>query len=219
MTWLDLTHPLRTGMHVYPGDPPVTVRPCRTHARDGYQVARLGLSTHSGTHLDAPLHVLPGGAGLDQYPVDRFHGTGVIVDARGLAPGAPIGTSILAPVRALLAGADFVVFCTGWDQYYGTPEYERHPHLSAELARDLAGRGVRLVGVDTLSPDPVGGTGYPAHEILLGAGVLICENLTGLAPLAGGAAEFWFLPLKIAESDGAPVRALGRPLTDPSLAP
>lgn len=210
MKWLDLTHPLTTGMPVYPGDPAVSVRPCCTHPRDGYQVMELHLGSHSGTHLDAPLHFIPGGRSLDQYPVDRFSGQGVVVNVRGMPPGGAIGPEALRPVAPLLPGVEYVLFCTGWDRYFGTPEYEQHPYLTAELARELLARGVRLVGVDSLNPDPTGGSEFPVHEILLGADVLICENLTGLDALLGGPAEFWLLPLKVSGGDGAPIRALGR---------
>lgn len=212
MNWLDLTHALAAGIPVYPGDPAVSVRPCCTHERDGYQVMHLDLGTHSGTHLDAPLHFIAGGPSLDSYALDRFHGRGVVVDARGRAPGAPIGPDVMAPLAGSLDGAEMVLFLTGWDRHFGRSGYEQHPHLTADLARLLVSRGVRLVGVDSLNPDPTGGSDFPVHEILLGADVLICENLTGLAALVGGPAEFWILPIKVHGSDGAPVRALGRRL-------
>lgn len=210
--WLDLTHPLRTGLPVFPGDPLVRVRPCCTHARDGFQVSALDLGTHSGTHMDAPLHFIPGGRSLDTYPPERFFGRGWVVDACGAAPGAPIGPAVLEPLRGRLDGAGMVLFHTGWDRYWGQDAYYRHPYLTADLARALVSLGVRLVGVDTLNPDATGGEAYPVHRMLLGADLLIVENLTGLAPLAGQAAEFCMVPLKVAEGDGAPIRALGRRL-------
>lgn len=210
--WRDLTHPLAAGMPAYPGDPAVAVRPCRTHARDGYQVTALELGTHSGTHLDAPRHFLVSGRSLDDYPVERFGGRGVVVDARGHGPGEAIGPEVLGPVAGRLRGAAVVLVCTGWDRHFGTDLYFRHPHLSPALAGALVAAGARLVGIDGPSPDPLDGDDFPAHRILLGSDVLIAENLRDLAPLAGLSVEAWLLPLRVAGGDGAPVRAVARPL-------
>lgn len=231
--WYDLSHPIRHGMPVYPGDPAVAVRPCCTHEQDGYRVTALALGTHSGTHVDAPLHFLPGGRPLDAYPPERFHGRAAVLDARGYGPGESIGPEVLrrpgaaeALARAgvatagLAAGrrgprrrhAPFVFLCTGWDRYWGEEAYYRHPVVSPELAEILVRAGVGLLGVDTLNPDPTGGDGFPVHRLLLARDVLIAENLRGLEPLVGRAVEAWLLPLPVAGADGAPVRAVARPL-------
>jgi arylformamidase len=106
MKVVDLTRPLISGMPVFPGDPPVAIERVRTHDEDGFEVSRICLGSHSGTHLDAPRHFFPEGATLDEFPVGRFVGRGVIVDLRQTPPGgrkdrppAPAGAA-LAPVAA-----------------------------------------------------------------------------------------------------------------------
>ena len=106
MKVIDLTRPLVSGMPVFPGDPPVTIERVRTHDEDGFEVSRICMGSHSGTHLDAPRHFFPEGATLDEFPAGRFVGRGVIVDLRQVQPGgredrppAPTGAA-LAPEAA-----------------------------------------------------------------------------------------------------------------------
>ncbi|NRQ39915.1 cyclase family protein, partial [Nonomuraea sp. NN258] len=108
-----------------------------------------------------------------------------------------------------------VLVATGWDGYWGTEEYPRHPYLTEEAARLLVERGVRTVGIDALSVDPTPAEDFPAHRVLCGAHAVIAENLRGLdrlldAQQAGRRVEVSLLPIKLAGADGAPVRAVAR---------
>lgn len=106
-----------------------------------------------------------------------------------------------------------VLLRTGWDQYWGTDKYRDHPFLSREAARKIVEAGIRVLGVDTLSPDQTsaegGNTDFGVHEVVLGAGALLAENLTNLAALQGGSWVVSLVPLKIEGCDGSPVRAYG----------
>jgi arylformamidase len=204
---VDLTRPLSPDTLVFEGDPPVTATRVRTHARDGYQVTALTLGTHSGTHLDAPRHFVAGGATLDDYPVDRLVRPGWVVDVRpgggpeggGAAPGTaatPVVSATLLAERlrdAQFEAGDFLLLWTGGAL------------LAADAAPLLLATGAGLVGTDaeSLDDDP-----YPVHQLLLGAGVLLAENLTNLEELGAGPVMCAFLPLAIANADGAPVRAV-----------
>lgn len=95
--------------------------------------------------------------------------------------------------------------CTGWSERFGTPAYLDHPWLTPDAARAIVDSGVRAVGVDTLSPDPRGSLAF--HEIVLGAGVVIVENLRGVDRLRGRPATLSFYPLSLT-GDGSPVRAV-----------
>lgn len=207
----DLTHPVETGMPVYPGDPPVAVTPHATHAADGHRVSAVSLGSHTGTHVDAPAHTEPDGRTLDAFPTSAFSFDAVLVDCRDLDTRDPIQAD-----RVPEADADCVVFRTGWDRHWETDRYHDHPYLAPATARACADRGY-AVALDTLSPDPTPSesaregepTGLPAHHVLLGSDLLVVENLTGLdaAP-----ERFSLLALPLAlRGDGAPVRAVGVP--------
>ena len=222
---VDLSHPLRTGMPVYPGDPQVEIGPASTVAEDGVNVLRLHLGSQSGTHVDAPFHVRDDLLRLDELPLERFVGPAVLLDARGLAPRTPLGADRLEPVRGRLAPGVVVLVVTGWSRHWDTDDYLAHPAPTPAFAAALVAAGVRTIGLDALSADltaPPGEppAGLPTHLVLAEAGCVIAENLTGLEPLLaaqadGAAIEVSLLPLALAGADGAPVRAVAR-LTPPN---
>ncbi len=184
MSLFDLSHPISPATPVFPGDDPVGVRTVATHADRGYAARRLDLGTHSGTHVDAPAHLLAGGATLDQLPLDLWIGPGVLLDRADLAAGP------LPRVERLLIR--------------GCPD-----GITPDEARRIAASGVRIVGVDGPSIDPVASRELPAHRILLGAGIPVLENLR-LDGVPSGPGTLYCLPLPVAGGDGAPVRAVWR---------
>ncbi len=203
---IDLSHTIREGMPAYPGDQPAEVR--RVEAEEPWRILRLGLGTHTGTHIDAARHYVPGGRSIDQYPLERFLLDAWVVHLEADAGEAVEWAALESRLPATgLAGAA-VLLHTGWDRHWGEPEAERHPCLSADAARRLAATGVGLVGTDAYSLDStILGTTY-AHEALLGADVLIVENLTHLERLEGaGPYRCAFVPLRIEGGDGSPIRA------------
>ncbi|MBN1632029.1 MAG: cyclase family protein [Thermoleophilia bacterium] len=202
----DLTLPLSPRTPVHPGDPEVRFTQARSHANDGYQVTQISLGSHTGTHLDAPRHFLPRGATLDEYPLERLVGPGVVVDCRPGGDAGPTMTGVtqeplcidaahlserMAPFR-FAAGGIVILWTEG-------------ALLTSGAAEILMSADPGLVGTDSpsLDCDP-----YPVHQILLGRGILIAENLHGLDRLGPGPATFAFLPLALLDTDGAPVRAI-----------
>lgn len=222
MKIIDLTHAIHDGMPVYPGDPLPAIRRALTHEENYCHVDELRLGSHTGTHIDAPFHFLRAGPTIDAIPLDRCLGFGVLIDASGKRDLEPIGAPDLAPAAELIQSGDFVLLRTDWDRFFGTEQYLRHPFLSAGGARFLLGLGVTLVGIDAMSVDPSAAdaasaepgaqqkadAAYPAHDILLGNGVLIVENLCQLKRVPRPRGLFSFLPLKLRGSDGSPVRAV-----------
>ena len=202
---VDLSHPLDDRTQVYPGDPTVRLSAARSLERDGYRVSHLHLGSHSGTHLDAPSHVVEDGATVDALPLDLLVGPAVVVDLRDLGPREPVEWERLA---AHVRPGRMLVLHTGWSREWGSVAYEDHPYLSAETAGELVDAGVRVVGIDALSVDETGGEAFPAHEALLGAGVVVVENLTGLAALDHPEPVLSLLPLPLRGADGSPVRAV-----------
>ncbi|MEF3275513.1 MAG: cyclase family protein [Chloroflexus sp.] len=200
----DLTRPIQTGMPVYPGDPVVTITPL---VNPPWQISAVHLGSHTGTHLDAPRHRFADGMGIDAIPLERLIGPGLVIDARGYPANAPIEPTVLTGYD-LRAGM-MVVIRTGWEVYWGSADYVRHPYLSATLAYELVQRGVTLVGIDALNIDSTVHGDDAGHVTLLGHNVLIVENLCNLAVLnCGECYTFAFLPLPFVAADGAPVRAL-----------
>ena len=205
MRLLDLSRSLETGMPVFPEDPEVQLG--TAGALPPWQVTRLQLGTHSGTHVDAASHFVPGGTTIDRYPLERFVLPAWVVPAVAGENQAIEWSSLEASLPSSLEGAA-VLLHTGWDHYWGTPRALRHPFLSAAAAAGLVERGAGLVGTDALNVDATEGGTTHAHAALLGADVLIVENLTGLQALESGRSHLCaFVPLRLDGADGSPIRA------------
>ena len=200
----DLTHTIRNDMPVYPGTEQPRLTTACTIEEVGYRETLLHMYSHTGTHMDAPAHMLPDGAALDRYPGEKFVGAAIVVDCRG---EKDISLPLLQ--RYDLSGVDFVLFCTGWDKKWGTPAYyENFPCLTAEAAAYLAALLLKGVGEDSISLDPCDSTDFPNHITLMKAGFINTENLTGLDALLGRRFTFVTLPLKFENADGCSCRAI-----------
>lgn len=208
MTLFDLTHTISPGMPVYPGTEPPSLTRANTVERDGFAETLLGMYSHTGTHIDAPAHMLAGGPTLDQLDAGRFVGRACVIDVS--TAGAPaIEQAALEAHAHLIDGCRFALLHTGWARYWGQDRYFRgFPILSLEATRWLARRGLSGIGVDAISIDPVGTTDFPNHLEVFRAGMISVENLTGLDRLAGRTFLFSCLPLKLERADGSPVRAV-----------
>ena len=200
----DLTHTIRNDMPVYPGTEQPRLTTACTIEEVGYRETLLHMYSHTGTHMDAPAHMLPDGAALDRYPGEKFVGADIVVDCRG---EKDISLPLLQ--RYDLSGVDFVLFCTGWDKKWGTPAYyENFPCLTAEAAAYLAALPLKGVGEDSISLDPCDSTELPNHITLMKADFINTENLTGLDALLGRRFTFVTLPLKFENADGCSCRAI-----------
>lgn len=201
----DITVPLSDELPTYPGDPPVSIEPVTRISRgDTANVSGIVMTTHSGTHLDAPRHFSDGGATVDHIPLTLLVGMARVVEIRGVRE---IGRKELArlPVR----GVERILLRTDGGKLWNRPGFnEDFPFLTEDGARYLLEAGVKLVGIDYLSIERFD-SGGEVHRLLLGNGVLILEglNLEGVEP---GKYELICLPLKVKGGDGAPVRALLR---------
>jgi kynurenine formamidase len=154
------------------------------------------------------------GPALEDVPLARLMGPGVVWRLDTPLDGT-IEPEHLERMRPEIKPGDILVLDTGIAGHVGTPGYEQHASLSVAAAAWLVGRQVKLLAVDTPTPEiPLhkrqGAFDFPAHRSLLGDGVLISEQVVNARPLAGSRAEFLFLPLNIVGGDGAPARVLGR---------
>ncbi len=168
-TLIDLTHPVTTGMPVYPGDPEVELRPALTTATEGVNVLALHLGSQSGTHVDAPYHVDVTWPTLDGLPLALFTGPAVVADLRGLEPRTAVTPDRLADALGRLTPGAVLLLATGWPRHWGTDRYLAHPYLTPAAAEAVVAAGVRTLGVDALSIDrtPEPGPADPAVAALL----------------------------------------------------
>lgn len=195
-------------MPVFPGTPEAGVRLLAGIADQGFVERELRLTTHTGTHVDAPAHLLEKGSTLDTMDLTRFVGRGCVVDVRG-APGGEVRVEALAGRRDDIVRSDFVLLRTGRAEFWDAGTYfETGPALSTGAVDWLRELDVSGVGLDAASPDPVDSTQFPAHRALLESGMVVIENLTNLEALPPTSFLFLCLPLPIRDGDGSPVRAV-----------
>ena len=203
---VDLTHPVRDGMPVFPGDPVVRFATHVEVADGGYHVTRLQLGTHSGTHVDAPRHIRDDGSGVDAFDLAACFGPARVVDVSA-GPGSTITAADCDIDIGALAPGERLLLRTGWSTRFGSDDFfTAFPSLHRDLAHDLVAAGVVLVGLEQPS---VSATDHLAvHATLLDAGVVLVETLAGLPQLTRSQVLLACLPLRVSGGDGAPVRAL-----------
>lgn len=216
----DLSHALDETAQVYPGDPHFRCCPILTIPKDGMNVQSISMGSHTGTHIDAPYHFLQDGAPVDKIPLSTFVSNCVVVDLTGKPSKYRITWSDLSPHqdtishKASLDDGVSVLLHTGWSVHWKSNEYFEHPYLDTEAARKLVELGVKVIGVDTMSPDETRTDGsvssFGVHETVLGAGVILAENLTNLKAIQSGDWVVYLVPLKLVGCDGSPVRAFAR---------
>lgn len=194
MPLFDLTRPLAPETAVYPGDPDVRFHAHADYAGHGYRVTEVRLGSHAGTHLDAPAHFLPDGATVDTLAL------GVLVGAARVVEQA-------APLPEL-GGGERLLIRSGWGARWGREEYfTDFPGLPGGWAEAMVRSGVLLIGLETPSLHPDAAEDARLHRLLLGAGVVIVENLANLERLPERV-TLAALPLPLVGLDGAPCRVV-----------
>jgi arylformamidase len=206
MRTIDLSHILNNETPFYPGTPKPEIRDLYTVRDHGFAEKTLNILTHTGTHMDAPAHILDGHKTLDDFSIACFHGKGVVIDCRG---AATIGENLIAAHKDQIAASDFILFHTGWDAKWGHPDYYiNYPTLSLDAVDMLLEYSIKGLGFDTISIDKVEDTHLPNHKPVLAKEIFIIENLANLDALIDITFEFYCLPLKIENADGSPIRAI-----------
>ncbi len=212
--WVDCSQALGASTPRPPGLGGVDLTVVRDYARHGMRMQQLCVLTHQGTHVDAPVHFLPGGSTVDQLPLSRLSGPATVVEVRRERLTA-IGADDLA--RFDFPRGQMLFLKTGWGTRYADATYWESPFLDESAARYLLERDIQALGVDLISPDEPAhparrvGFEYPVHCVLLGAGVPIIENLN-LEAVPAGTYEAVALPILIEGADGAPCRVAVRRL-------
>jgi arylformamidase len=206
MKLIDLSLPMNDASLSYPGSELGIVLERIPFNSPGGTLSRfVHLDPHCGTHFDAPLHFIADSDDVASVPL--------MLPELVVVPSSlnPIPADVLRDIPELKAKA--VLFSTGWEQYAGTAEFfVDYPVLSPALAQELVAQGVAIVGLDSSSVDPTV-SDYPAHRILLAAGIPILEGLVNLPALiphlrAGHTVRLAAFPLRIQDLEGSPVRAV-----------
>ena len=207
--WIDISVPLRDSMVHWPGDPPVTVKLVKDIEQgDSANVSVLSMGAHSGTHIDAPLHFIRQGTGIDMMPLDTTIGKARVIEIEDTESVKPEEL-----LRHRLRRGERILFTTRNSSHvWQTDEFvEDFVFISDDAARFLVERGVRMVGVDYLSVGSYKHGGSYVHKTLLGGGIWIIEGLD-LSWVIPGKYELICLPLRLVRGDGAPARAIVRPV-------
>jgi arylformamidase len=208
--WIDVSVPIHTGMVHWPDNPPVLIERVLDMARgDAANVSKLSLGVHTGTHMDAPIHFIAGGVGIDSAPLDALMGLARVIE---IADSDSIKVEELEPYHPQ-SGERLLFKTRNSARCWQTDDFvEDFVYLSQEAARYLAAQRVQMVGVDYLSVGGFFKDGPETHHALLSAGIWIIEGLN-LAAIQPGMYELICLPLRIAGADGAPARAVVRPVS------
>jgi kynurenine formamidase len=202
---IDLTLTLKSGMRG------VKIEPARILEKDGWNASTLSLYSHCGTHMDVPIHFGVGRQTIDQLDVSRLIGPAWVVDVRPIEPRASIGVEHMNGIADKIEPGDGVLICTGWSEYSGQDRYGNElPRISADLARWCVEKRVRILGVEPPSVADVNNIEEltTVHKILFKGNVIVVEGLANLQSLTKPKVTLIALPLKIADGDGAPARAL-----------
>ena len=208
MRLIDVSLPIGPDLLTWPGDPAIEVVPRSQMAKgDPANVSEVRMGTHTGTHVDPPVHFVPGAVGIDQVPLEILMGRCVVADARGLH--GPLGPKELESLdipegteRLLLRSENSELW-----RHLPVPFPSDYVCLSPQGAKWVVERGIRLVGVDFLSVEQRAAPGHPTHVELLSNGVVVVEGLD-LGLVEPGPSSLAVLPLRIVDGDGGPARAI-----------
>lgn len=203
MQVIDLTHLIEENMPVFPGtEKPLLKNQC-TLENDGFREKLITMFSHTGTHMDAPSHMLDLKT-LEDFSVDHFVGPVTVIEADAY----DVTRKHLMQYEEAIMASNFVLLKTGWDKKWGHESYfSDFPALSLDAAHYLAGFNLKGFGVDAISVDHMENENFEVHFILLKQNMVMIENLKALDQAKTGDL-LSVLPLNIKEGDGSPVRAV-----------
>ena len=201
MKVFDLTHPIGANLPVYfPWHPATMLEETANYKDNLCVVHRLSIGTHSGTHIDAPCHVLQGGFTMDAYDPSLWFMDAQVIDFTPREPGRAITADEFQSID--IQGGIGVIVKTGWDVHFGSPDYYKtYPPITNGAAEFLVSKKIRLLAADTPFKLDV-------HYTMLKKGIPLVTNLNNMKELPAGIVKLIAAPLLIANGDGAPARVL-----------
>jgi kynurenine formamidase len=193
-------------MGVFPGDPAVGILTHHNYS-NGYFVSQLIIGTHTGTHVDAPIHRIPGTKSVTDMGIGAYIGFRTyVLDMTNLPKGTEITRAVLAAHTAALEGCDGILLKTGWNSTWGGASFfDGFPGMSEDAAEFFKEKDIHIVGTE--SPSVNAARHGSVHTALLEREIAIVESLTDLDKLTEKYVEFYAVPLKLTGRDGSPVRA------------
>ncbi len=202
---IDLTQTITEEM------PGVSIEVAKTISRDGWNASTLHLYSHSGTHMDAPLHFEVNKQTIDITPVYRFISEAWVVDIKDIKPCQEIKIKHLGTLVEKFQKGESILLHTGWSKKIGSEAYRNQlPRISKELAQWMSEKGVNILGVEPPSVADVNNIEEVTeiHTILMEGDVIIVEGLTNLEALSRTKVTLIAMPLKVGNGDGAPARII-----------
>lgn len=208
---VDLTVEISSGLPSFPGSPRPRFILWNTKKSDGYNLELVFLSTHTGTHLDAPYHFIEKGLKINKIPLNRLIIDALLCKTRKRIDEAIDKNDIVdfEKKHGNIPSGSAIIFHTRWSRNFMKQNYfTRNPGLSSSAANYLVKKRVSLVGIDSPSIDLGIDSEFSAHHILLSKGILILENLCSLEKIKKTQFKLIVLPLKLKGATGSPVRAV-----------
>ncbi|HSB56697.1 MAG TPA: cyclase family protein [Nitrosopumilaceae archaeon] len=211
MSLIDLTMRISPQLPSFPGSPQSQFITWAKNKVDGYNLELIFLSSHSGTHIDAPFHFIDKGLKIDEIPLERFVCDAILFRIKK-GPNQPITKSDIIKFErkhGKILNHSTIIFSTGWYRNLPKKDYfKSNPGLSADAAKYLAAKRLNLVGIDSPSIDLGKDSKFPVHHILLSKDVLVVENLCNLEKISEMYFKLIVLPLNLKGATGSPVRAI-----------
>jgi arylformamidase len=193
---IDISLPLKRGMLTYPGDAPYEEYEYYTHEKDHVHIMRIIMETHSGTHFDAPFHMIPDGKKANEVDLGKFIGKATVISVDG---------DRILPDHIPEDITEIVLFKTRNSELYDS-FHEDFTYITSEAAMKLASKRINLVGIDYLSVERFGSSEPVTHKIFMKNDIIIVEGLY-MKDVQPGKYDFICMPLNMGE-DGAPCRAI-----------
>ncbi|MEG2290468.1 MAG: cyclase family protein [Clostridium sp.] len=204
----DLTHIIYSDMPVFPGTEQPILEKANTVEKDGFQETKITMYSHTGTHIDAPAHMLNNGPYLDNLSIEHFIGNATILDFSN-SDLKHIDVDSLIWYEEKIKAVEFIIIKTGWNKYWGTERYfEDFPALTEDAAKWLTQFNLKGIGIDAISIDDMKSTTFAVHKTLMPKNIIIIENLTNLDSISSEYFILSVMPLKTPDADGSPVRAI-----------
>lgn len=210
MKAIDLTYTIKEEMTVFPGTEMPKLINTSNYEKDGFRETSISIYSHVGTHMDPPAHIYPDRTTLDEFPASQFIGKGLVIDCRDLNEGEDITLDCILKYGKKAEKVDFLLFNTGWDKYWGTDKYfGDYPCVNDEVLDYVLNGNYKGIGFDTIGIDPVSDEKLTRHKKLFkDKDIVNIENLKNLELCGDKIFKFSCCPLKVENSDGAPVRAV-----------
>ena len=208
---LDLTLTISTSIPTFPDSPKPQFILWSTLKEDEYNLELLFLSSHTGTHLDAPYHFVKNGIKIHQIPLDRLLGNGILIKIKKEKNQSITKNDLILFERknGNIPKHSSIFFYTEWQKNLNSDYYFiNNPGLSESAATYLVSKRINLVGIDSPSIDLGQAKNFRVHKILAKNNILIVENLSNLNKISSKQFDFVILPLKLKDATGSPVRAI-----------